>query len=69
MKIKYGIIKYNKQSMKKKKTKRYLVQITTTGNKTTVDSAFEVGSAGLMPADKRQVTRQVLNKAETFTSK
>jgi|TARA_R110000824_G_scaffold214110_2_gene400388 hypothetical protein len=57
--------------MKKKtnKNKTYLIQVTTNGNKAEVTQAMEVTSKGYVPADKRQVTRQVLNKASTFVTK
>jgi len=57
--------------MKKKtnKNKTYLIQVTTNGKKAEVTQAMEVTNKGYVPADKRQVTRQVLNKASTFVTK
>ena len=54
---------------KKNKTKTYLIQVTTNGNNTEVAQAMEVTKQGYVPTDKRQVTRQVLNKTSTFTTK
>jgi len=53
----------------KNKNKTYLIQVTTKGNKAEVTQAMEVTSNGYVPTDKRQVTRQVLNKASTFVTK
>ena len=57
--------------MKKKtnKQKTYLIQVTTNGNNAEVTQAMEVTKQGYVPTDKRQVTRQVLNKTSTFTTK
>ncbi len=54
---------------KKNKTKTYLIQVTTNGNNAEVTQAMEVTKQGYVPTDKRQVTRQVLNKTSTFTTK
>ena len=54
---------------KQNKTKTYLIQETTNGNNTEVTQAMEVTKKGYVPTDKRQVTRQVLNKTSTFTTK
>ena len=53
----------------KNKNKTYLIQVTTNGNNTEVTQAMEVTKQGYVPTDKRQVTRQVLNKTSTFTTK
>ena len=53
----------------KNKNKTYLIQVTTKGNKTEVTQAMEVTNKGYIPTDKRQVTRQVLNKTSTFVTK
>ena len=57
--------------MKKKTNKQetYLIQVTTNGNNAEVTQAMEVTKQGYVPTDKRQVTRQVLNKTSTFTTK
>ena len=54
---------------KKNKSKTYLIQVTTNGTSTEVTQAMEVTKSGYFPTDKRQVTRQVLNKTSTFTTK
>ena len=54
---------------KQNKNKTYLIQVTTNGNNTEVTQAMEVTNKGYVPTDKRQVTRQVLNKPSTFTTK
>ena len=54
---------------KKNKNKTYLIQVTTDGNNAEVTQAMEVTKQGYVPTDKRQVTRQVLNKTSTFTTK
>jgi len=56
-----------KKQNKNKKT--YLIQVTTDGNNAEVTQAMEVTTKGYVPTDKRQVTRQVLNKTSTFTTK
>jgi len=56
-----------KKQNKNKKT--YLIQVTTDGNNAEVTQAMEVTKQGYVPTDKRQVTRQVLNKTSTFTTK
>ena len=54
---------------KQNKNKTYLIQVTTNGNNTEVTQAMEVTKKGYVPTDKRQVTRQGLNKTSTFTTK
>tara|TARA_R110002110_G_scaffold204871_3_gene416338 strand:- start:149 stop:322 length:174 start_codon:yes stop_codon:yes gene_type:complete len=54
---------------KNKNQKTYLIQVTTNGTQTAVTQAMEVTAKGIVPTDKRQVTRQVLNKASTFVTK
>ena len=54
---------------KQNKNKTYLIQVTANGNKAEVTQAMEVTSKGVIPTDKRQVTRQVLNKTSSFVTK